>query len=270
MGSADNLNLDCLEFIFAYLSGQDLFSVSLVSRSFLAGVVPRLYRALVCHLGNAKRYPSVSSSRTYFCATYIEWPKVSTAFDAVNKHPNLAVHVQHIGMYADSCNIHLFTNFEDIRTIPALRSAHHPKFIQSCNTAISRCTNLRSFTCTPNMLSSFLLSLESLNNLEDLRVNATLTVQQDKHLTSLTNLRSLSLDACTWNVVDALPSWTNRIQGSLTSLTLYVSGNPAPSLMISHPTHTTDCPGTQRPNPALCSTESTQFDCIACCRMLKN
>lgn len=60
MVSADNLNLDCLELVFAYLSGNDLVSVSLVSKSFLAGVVPYLYRTLVYHLGNAKRYPSVS------------------------------------------------------------------------------------------------------------------------------------------------------------------------------------------------------------------
>ena len=59
MVSADNLNLDCLELIFAHLTGSDLASVSLVSRSFLAGVVPFLYRVLVYHLGNAKRRPLV-------------------------------------------------------------------------------------------------------------------------------------------------------------------------------------------------------------------
>jgi hypothetical protein len=65
MVSADNLNLDCLELVFAYLSGSDLFSVSLVSKSFLAGVIPRLYRTLVYHLGNAKRFPAVSPSRMF-------------------------------------------------------------------------------------------------------------------------------------------------------------------------------------------------------------
>lgn len=59
MVSADNLNLDCLEIIFAYLYGNDLVSVSLVSRSFLAGVIPRLYRSLVFTLNQAKRYPAV-------------------------------------------------------------------------------------------------------------------------------------------------------------------------------------------------------------------
>lgn len=61
MVSADNLNLDCLELVFAHLSGNDLFSVSLVSKSFLAGIVPFLYRTLAYHLGNAKRYPAVSA-----------------------------------------------------------------------------------------------------------------------------------------------------------------------------------------------------------------
>lgn len=59
MVSADNLNLDCLELIFQFLSGNDLASVALVSKSFLAGVVPRLYRSLFFHTGNAKRYPTV-------------------------------------------------------------------------------------------------------------------------------------------------------------------------------------------------------------------
>lgn len=59
MVSADNLNLDCLELVFAYLAGNDLVSVALVSKSFHAGVIPYLYRTLVYHLGNAKKYPKV-------------------------------------------------------------------------------------------------------------------------------------------------------------------------------------------------------------------
>ena len=63
MVSADNVNLDCLELIFAFLAGNDLVSVSLVSKSFLAAVVPRLYRTLAFGLNQAKRYPSVNSFR---------------------------------------------------------------------------------------------------------------------------------------------------------------------------------------------------------------
>lgn len=62
MVSADNLNLDCLELIFAYLHGNDLVAVSLVSRSFLAAIIPRLYRTLAFKVNQAKRYPMVSST----------------------------------------------------------------------------------------------------------------------------------------------------------------------------------------------------------------
>ena len=56
MVSADNLNLDVLELIFAFLSGNDLPSVASVSRSFLAGVIPRLYRRIWFLLKQAKGY----------------------------------------------------------------------------------------------------------------------------------------------------------------------------------------------------------------------
>ena len=62
MVNAQNLNLDVLELVFAHLaSGTDLASVALVSRSFLAGVIPRLYETLLFRLRHAKKYPSASS-----------------------------------------------------------------------------------------------------------------------------------------------------------------------------------------------------------------
>lgn len=61
MVTADNLNLDVLELIFTWLNGSDLHSVALVSRSFFAGVLSRLYLSLVFRLNNAKRYPNVRS-----------------------------------------------------------------------------------------------------------------------------------------------------------------------------------------------------------------
>ena len=60
MVTVDSLNLDVLELIFAYLSVRDLLPVALVSRSFLAGVIPRLYRTLVFRLHHSKRYPKAS------------------------------------------------------------------------------------------------------------------------------------------------------------------------------------------------------------------
>ncbi len=59
MVTAESLNFDVLQIIFAYLSVPDLASVSQVNRSFLAGALPRLYRSLGFYLNQAKRYPRV-------------------------------------------------------------------------------------------------------------------------------------------------------------------------------------------------------------------
>ena len=60
MVSADNLNLDVLELVFCFLSGNDLPSVALVSKSFLAGVIPRLYSTISYQIRQAKGYSTVS------------------------------------------------------------------------------------------------------------------------------------------------------------------------------------------------------------------
>lgn len=62
MVSADNLNLDVLELIFSFLSGNDLPSVASVSKSFLAGVIPRLYQTISYRLRQGKGYDVVSCS----------------------------------------------------------------------------------------------------------------------------------------------------------------------------------------------------------------
>lgn len=98
MVSADNLNLDCLETVFAYLSGNDLVSVSLVSRSFLAGVIPHLYRSLVFHMGNSKRYPKVNHP-IKVAARILMLFQVSSPFDIIVQRPNLAAHVRSIGLF---------------------------------------------------------------------------------------------------------------------------------------------------------------------------
>jgi hypothetical protein len=56
MVTADNLNLDVLELIFAFISGNDLVAVSSVSKSFLAGVIPCLYATVSFTAKHAKRY----------------------------------------------------------------------------------------------------------------------------------------------------------------------------------------------------------------------
>jgi len=65
MVSADNLNLDVLELIFCFLSGNDLPSVALVSRSFLAGVIPRLYDSISYRIRQMKGYDSVKPPFVY-------------------------------------------------------------------------------------------------------------------------------------------------------------------------------------------------------------
>ncbi|OCH94622.1 hypothetical protein OBBRIDRAFT_810399 [Obba rivulosa] len=188
MVSADNLNLDCLELIFAFLNGNDLVSVALVSRSFLAGVIPRLYRSLVFKLHQAKRYPAIMSP-----------------FSAVVAHPGLSVHVRSI----------------DIRTIPTQKSILNPNFMNDCLRAIALCNNLGFFVCTPNVLPSFLHSLQGKESLEEIRVNANLSTDQSEQLVKLRGLRSITLDAGSWAMVDALPRWTAALRPTLTELTLY-------------------------------------------------
>jgi hypothetical protein len=100
MVSADSLNLDVLEVIFAHLSGKDLPAVALVSRSFLAGVIPRLYRTLAFRIHHAKRYPRVRvylTPRKSVKSNTMD-DQVTSAFSAVLAHPHLGVHVRNIGL----------------------------------------------------------------------------------------------------------------------------------------------------------------------------
>jgi len=82
MVSADNLNLDVLEIIFCHLPFQDLSSAALVSRSFLAGVIPRLYRSIIYTLKHGKKYPRVciifsqSSSETQNVLVLPRWHRL--------------------------------------------------------------------------------------------------------------------------------------------------------------------------------------------------
>lgn len=59
MVSADNLHLDVLQLIFEHISEHDISSVSLVSRSFFNGVIPRLYEKITFSDSHAKRYMKV-------------------------------------------------------------------------------------------------------------------------------------------------------------------------------------------------------------------
>ena len=63
MVSADNLNLDVLQLIFDHITERDIVSVTLVSRSFFYGAVPRLYRNIVFKESHAKRYLKVCTPK---------------------------------------------------------------------------------------------------------------------------------------------------------------------------------------------------------------
>ncbi|GBE89803.1 hypothetical protein SCP_1701280 [Sparassis crispa] len=133
------------------------------------------------------------------------YPAIMSPFASVLAHPSLAVHVRHI----------------DVRSVPTVKNLPHPNFMNDCSRTIATCKNLSSFTCTPNVLSSFLLALQGKDNLQNLRVNASLTTEQSEQLVKVTGLRNLTLDGSTWNVVDVLPVWSSLLGSTLTSLTFY-------------------------------------------------
>ncbi|KAJ3796561.1 hypothetical protein GGU11DRAFT_746014 [Lentinula aff. detonsa] len=190
MVTADNLNLDVLELIFLYLSGNDLPSVALVSRSFFVGVVPRLYQKIMFRLNHAKRYP-----------------KLMSPFNVILLRPSLATHVRHI----------------EIRTIPALKFQHHPTFLLECTRALALCNNLQSFRCTVNAIPPFLASLQGKERLQEFRIHANLTTSQSEQLAKIGNLTNLCLDLGSWNVLDVLPRWTPKFANTLTSLCLFTA-----------------------------------------------
>ncbi|KAF7375400.1 hypothetical protein MSAN_00427600 [Mycena sanguinolenta] len=190
MVSADSVNLDVLELIFAYLAGNDLASIALVSRSFFAGVIPRLYSTLLFRLSHAKRYPAVMSP-----------------FAAVAAHPEFAIHVRHV----------------DIRTVPVVKTQYNPKFLLECTRALDLCPNIISFRCSINALPPFIAGLTQKDRLRDLRIHASLTTSQSTRLVKLSKVRNLTLDFPSWNILNLLPQWAVTLRDNLTTLTLFMA-----------------------------------------------
>ncbi|KAF9238045.1 hypothetical protein BU15DRAFT_75441 [Melanogaster broomeanus] len=100
-----NVNLDVLELIFAHLGGSDLVSSSLVSHSFLAGVIPSLYSRIEYTSKHAKRYSAIMSP-----------------FTTLSTHKHLSRHVKLIAVYS----------------VPVLQSSSqvNPAFLQDLAQAI--------------------------------------------------------------------------------------------------------------------------------------
>lgn len=72
-------------------------------------------------------------------------------------------------------------------------------------------------------MPSFLPALQDKEGLECLRFNGNLTADQSEELVKLSGLRELTIDSCSWNVVDVFPRWMDILRPTLMSLTLNVS-----------------------------------------------
>lgn len=198
MVNADSLNFDVLEVICSFLSGQDLASVAQVSRSFLAGALPRLYKNVWYRLREGKAYAS---------------GQVLSPFSVILQHPSLAIHVRSI----------------DIETVPFTTSHNikkqpHPTFMRECTKSMALCRNLTSFKCTiPNVLPSFLISLQHKSRLKTLRVYSNVTTEQSRLLQKISTLENLVLEFASWNILNVLPAWTTTLRSSLRTLVLYMT-----------------------------------------------
>jgi len=195
MVTTESLNFDVLQIIFSYLSPSDLASVSLVSQSFLAAALPRLYRSLGFYYHQAKRYP-----------------RVVTPFAVVKAHPELATHVQNI----------------DIRVLPNTRvkqtTLPDPRFLRDCISALQVTNFLTSFTCTVrSALPPLLPFIQSKPRLYTLRIAARLTEEQTELVCQLRELRSVTLENASSAVMDALPKWTESLKSTLEHLTIHAS-----------------------------------------------
>ena len=120
----------------------------------------------------------------------------------------------------------------DLRAIPTVKFIPQPKFMDDCIRTISLCKNLGSFTCTIDLMPNFLLVLRDKVSLEQMRIIANFTTDQAELVTKISGLRSLTLDSASWNMVDALPKWSEVLKPSLTSLTLHVRRAACPSCVV--------------------------------------
>lgn len=211
MVTADNLNLDVLELIFAFISGNDLVAISSVSKSFLAGVIPCLYATVSFTAKHAKRYRPEGLGgvgRTFVKSVFlITINQMISPFLTLRNHPDLAVHVRHI----------------DIHCAPFIAVGQvHPKFLSEIADSLRICKNLTSFVCGPRILPALLGSLQGKERLQDLHIYAALTTTQGEMLQKITTLHSLTLNYPTWNVVDSLTRWARSLQLTLLHLTIFV------------------------------------------------
>ncbi|KAI0029303.1 hypothetical protein K488DRAFT_56674 [Vararia minispora EC-137] len=196
MVSADNVNYDVWELVFAYLNGPDLAAVTSVSRSFWACALPLLYRTLPFQNAQAKGYP-----------------RVKTPFAVLRSRPSYAI----------------FARIVDIRAVPlsnprAQKAGPELGFLADAHFAVASALNLTSFTCTaPSAIPSFLVPLQKKERLQHLRIHADLTVDMASELVKIDHLRSLVLDRASCWVLDVLPQWAEAMKNTLRQLTIFSS-----------------------------------------------
>ena len=181
------MHLDVLEPILARLAHPDLAAAALVSRPFLAAALPALYARIDYTTRHASR-PAMSP------------------FATLAAHPHLAVHVRRIAVHA----------------VPVFHNHVCPAFLADLAHALSTATNIRAFICTLNVAPPLLPHLLDTPRLHHLRLLATLGSRQVAVLTSKSGLHSLALDFPSWNIIDALPTWSASMQRTLAHLTLFV------------------------------------------------
>lgn len=116
----------------------------------------------------------------------------------------------------------------DIQSVPRtshlkIRPQPHSNFMRDCRKAIELCTSLHTFKCTEsNVFPAFLMALQNKPNLQSIRIHGNLTTEQTRLLANMSSLSEIMLEYSSWNLVDALPRWTESLQRTLTTLVLYV------------------------------------------------
>ena len=156
----------------------------------------------------------------------------------------------------------------DIRAAPLYKGAVHTTFLKEYLRTLEMSTALFAFTCTQSILiPQSLRVLQDHPNLRYIRVGPKLTSQDDcRILRRLDHLESLSLDAATWSVIDALPDWIQLMTATLTALTLYVSHfRLLWCSLLSHPFSVADRP--ERHGPEVYIVFSSKSDEVACCEL---
>lgn len=238
MVTINHLHFDVLGLVLSYLKPGDLFTASLVSKSFNQAAIPKLYYTVTCTHSIAKRHPVVRFTRRNTPCKILTPADLQTQspFHVILAQPSLSIHVRACGAFISlpisvvKLETILITHNEisstDISALPMYKSNPDQAFLSDCIRALDLCTNLTRFRLAPNVLPSFLKTLSTKKKIQELHVNGSLTMDQSHLLSQLTKLKVLRLDHSSWCLMHILPSWISQLGSTLTSLTITVSPSP--------------------------------------------